>query len=77
MGLIWGITATYPHIREALAGWKGPVTIATKSHGADEATTRLHVEEALREIGREQLDIVHIHGKIDVCSKNGTIDPNG
>lgn len=53
---------TYPHVREALAGWKGPVTIATKSHGADGATARLHVEEALRELGREQMDIVLIHG---------------
>lgn len=53
---------TYPHIREALVGWQGPVTIASKSHGADGATVRLHVEEALRELGREQLDIFHIHG---------------
>lgn len=53
---------TYPHIREALAGWQGAVTIASKTHGADGTTARLHVEEALRELGREQLEIVHIHG---------------
>ncbi len=53
---------TYPHIREALKGWHGDVTIATKTHAADAATAREHVELALRELGRERLDIVHIHG---------------
>jgi aryl-alcohol dehydrogenase-like predicted oxidoreductase len=53
---------TYPHIREGLAGWSGPVTIVSKTHAADAATARSHVEEALRELGRDRLDIVHIHG---------------
>ena len=53
---------TYPLIRAALAGWQGQVTIASKTHAADAATARLHVEEALRELKREQLDIVHLHG---------------
>jgi len=53
---------SYPHIRSGLAGWQGQVTIASKTHAADAATARTHVEEALRELGREQLDIVHIHG---------------
>ncbi|GFE62038.1 aldo/keto reductase [Geobacter sp. AOG2] len=53
---------TYPHVREGLAGWRGEVTIATKTHAADAATARGHVEQALRELGREQLDIVHLHG---------------
>jgi predicted aldo/keto reductase-like oxidoreductase len=53
---------TYPHVREALHGWQGEVTIATKTHAADAATARGHVESALRELGREQVDIVHIHG---------------
>jgi len=53
---------TYPHVREGLDGWRGEVTIATKTHAADAATARGHVEQALRELGRERLDIVHIHG---------------
>lgn len=53
---------TYPHIREALKDWRGEVTIATKTHTADAATARLHVELALTELGLEQLDIVHVHG---------------
>lgn len=53
---------TYPHIKAGLAGWQGQVTIASKTHAADRTTARMHVEEALRELGREQLDVVHIHG---------------
>jgi predicted aldo/keto reductase-like oxidoreductase len=53
---------TYPHIREGLTGWRGPVTIVSKTHAADAATARLHVDEALRELGRDRLDIVHLHG---------------
>jgi aryl-alcohol dehydrogenase-like predicted oxidoreductase/NAD-dependent dihydropyrimidine dehydrogenase PreA subunit len=52
---------TYAHLRAGLSGWKGPVTIASKTHAADAATARLHVEEALRELDRDQLDIVHLH----------------
>ena len=69
-GLEQGITTidtaalyeTYPHIRAALTGFSGETVIITKTHGADAATARNHVETALRELGRDYLDIVHIHG---------------
>jgi predicted aldo/keto reductase-like oxidoreductase len=53
---------TYPHIRAALQGYSGEVFIASKTHAQDAATARAHVERALRELGRERLDIVHLHG---------------
>lgn len=53
---------TYPHIREALQGYRGEVYIATKTHADNAAEARRHVERALRELGVEQLDIVHLHG---------------
>ena len=53
---------TYDHIREALNGWRGEVTIATKTHATDPAVVREHMELALRELGRERLDIVLLHG---------------
>ena len=53
---------TYAHIREALEGWRDEVIIATKTHATDPAIAREHVELALKELRREQLDIVHIHG---------------
>jgi len=53
---------TYPYIRAALDGFAGTVHIASKTHASDAATARLHVEEALRALGRERLDIVHLHG---------------
>lgn len=52
----------YPHIREGVAGWKGPLTIASKTHAADPVTARRHVEEALTALALERLDIVHLHG---------------
>lgn len=53
---------SYSHIRAALDGYAGEVLIASKTHAADAATARQHVEKALRELGREHLDIVHLHG---------------
>ena len=53
---------TYPHIRAALDGYRGEVYIATKTHAPDATLTRVHVERALRGLGRERLDIVHLHG---------------
>jgi aryl-alcohol dehydrogenase-like predicted oxidoreductase/Pyruvate/2-oxoacid:ferredoxin oxidoreductase delta subunit len=53
---------TYPHLRAGLEGYTGPVTIASKTHAPDGATARAHVERALKELGLERLDIVHLHG---------------
>ncbi|PLX75905.1 MAG: aldo/keto reductase, partial [Desulfuromonas sp.] len=40
---------------------QGEVLIATKTHAPDVATARTHIEKALHELGRERLDIVHLH----------------
>jgi predicted aldo/keto reductase-like oxidoreductase len=53
---------TYPHLRAGLDGYDGPVTIASKTHAPDGATARAHVERALKELGRERIDIIHMHG---------------
>ncbi len=53
---------TYPYIREALAGFRGKASIVTKTNAQDAPTARQHVEKALRELGLERLDIVHLHG---------------
>jgi len=53
---------TYPYIRRALEGFSGTVHIASKTHAADAKTAREHVEEALRALGRDCLDVVHLHG---------------
>jgi uncharacterized protein len=53
---------TYPHIRAALAGFGGEVVIATKTHANSAEVARSHVERALRELGVETLDMVHLHG---------------
>lgn len=52
---------TYPHIREGLRGFSGEVVIASKTHAGTAADARSHVERALRELGRERLDMVHVH----------------
>lgn len=52
---------TYTHIRQALEGFSGDVVIATKTHAATADDARSHVLRALRELGRDRLDIVHIH----------------
>jgi len=52
---------TYGHVREGLKGFNGEVTVITKTHAADAATVRAHVERGLKELGRERLDVVHCH----------------
>lgn len=53
---------TYSHVRKGLEGFTGPVVIASKTHAPDGPTARAHVENALRELGRERIDIIHMHG---------------
>jgi uncharacterized protein len=53
---------TYPHIKKALDGFSGEVVIATKTHANTAELARAHVERALSELGRERLEIVHLHG---------------
>jgi aryl-alcohol dehydrogenase-like predicted oxidoreductase len=53
---------TYAHIRTALDGFRGEVLIASKTHASDAATARRHLEKALRELGRDHVDIFLLHG---------------
>jgi uncharacterized protein len=52
---------TYVHVRAGLEGYGGEVVVASKTHAPSAALARLHVEGALRQMGRERLDIVHLH----------------
>ncbi|NLV25069.1 MAG: 4Fe-4S binding protein [Deltaproteobacteria bacterium] len=52
---------TYGHIRAAVDGLRGELFIASKTHATDAATARSHLERALREMGREYVDIFHLH----------------
>jgi predicted aldo/keto reductase-like oxidoreductase len=57
---------TYEHIARGLKGWTGPVTLATKTHAkTDRALAEKHVETALRELGRDTIDIMLCH-----CARN-------
>lgn len=52
---------TFGHIRAALKGYHGSCHLASKTHASDPKLARQHVEQALRELGVECLDIVHVH----------------
>lgn len=52
---------TYAHVRAGFEGFSGAVTVVTKTHAPDAPTARAHVERGLKELGRERLDIVHVH----------------
>jgi predicted aldo/keto reductase-like oxidoreductase len=49
-------------LREGLKGFTGEVLVASKTHANSAEAARAHVERALKELGRERLDIVHLHG---------------
>jgi len=53
---------TYAHVKESIRGYSGEVLIASKTHAADAAGARKHVETALREMGIERLDVLLLHG---------------
>ncbi len=52
---------SYSHIKEALKGWKGNVVIASKSHERDYKNMQDAVEEALRDMKINYVDIFHLH----------------
>jgi aryl-alcohol dehydrogenase-like predicted oxidoreductase/NAD-dependent dihydropyrimidine dehydrogenase PreA subunit len=52
---------TYAHVRAGLEGYSGEVVVASKTHAPSAALARQHVEGALRQLGRERLEIVHLH----------------
>lgn len=53
---------TFEHVGEGLRGYSGEVMVASKTHAAEGATAREHVETALRKIGLERLDVLLLHG---------------
>jgi len=53
---------TFAHVREGIKGYTGEVMVASKTHAADAATAREHVEAALRDIDLERLDVLLLHG---------------
>jgi aryl-alcohol dehydrogenase-like predicted oxidoreductase len=53
---------TYEHIARGLRGFNGTVTVATKTHAQkDGATAQEHIEKALKELGRDRIDIMLCH----------------
>lgn len=61
---------TYEHIARGIKGFGGALTIATKTQaGKDGAMAREHVDKALRELGRDRLDIMLCH-----CARSAFTD---
>ncbi|MGD8353170.1 MAG: aldo/keto reductase [Pseudomonadota bacterium] len=52
---------TFAHVREGIRDRGSEVMVASKTHAADASTAREHVITALREIGRDRLDILLLH----------------
>ncbi|MGQ9607888.1 MAG: aldo/keto reductase [bacterium] len=68
---------SYPHIREALKEWNGDVVIASKSHERDYKNMQDAVEEALRDIKIDCIDIFHLHlirSKEDFLGRKGALE---
>jgi aryl-alcohol dehydrogenase-like predicted oxidoreductase/NAD-dependent dihydropyrimidine dehydrogenase PreA subunit len=55
------IYGSYPHIRQALEGYRGEVVIASKSAAKSYRKMEEAVREACRELGRETIDIFLMH----------------
>jgi predicted aldo/keto reductase-like oxidoreductase len=57
---------TYEHLAQGLKGWRGEVTLATKTHAkADRALAEKHIESARTALDRDVIDIMLCH-----CARN-------
>ncbi len=68
---------SYPHIKEALKGWKGDIVIASKSHERDYKNMQDAVEEAIRDMEIDHVDIFHLHlirSKEDFLGRQGALE---
>lgn len=52
---------TYRYIRKGLAGWSGNVVLASRSYDYTFSGMQERVEKALRELGRDYIDIFMLH----------------
>lgn len=71
------IYQTYPHIRWALERFTGNVVIATKSMAAGYREMQDSVTKALGALGRDQLEIVHLHAARDsnpLVNRSGALE---
>ena len=67
---------TYPHVRQGIEGF-GDVVIASKSPVKDAGQMREDVEMCLRELGRDTIDIFHLHlvrSHEDMKEREGALD---
>ncbi|MEW6622677.1 MAG: aldo/keto reductase [Bacillota bacterium] len=63
---------TYDYIKHALKGFRGDAVIATKSLAVDYNGMKRSIENALRSLDREVIDIFHLHAaraSVDVFDK--------
>ena len=62
---------TYPHLRRALDNYHGEVVITSKSTAADYAGMEAAIQEALKELKRDYIDIFLLHAaRVDECPIN-------
>ncbi len=63
--------ATYPYIRRAIEGIKNKVVITTKSYAYTAEDMRGSLEEALRSINRDYIDIFLLHEQESILTMKG------
>lgn len=62
---------TYPYIREAIKGFKNDVIIASKSYDYTYEGMRQSIEEALKELNRDYIDIFMLHEQESALTLRG------
>ncbi|MDK2883398.1 MAG: hypothetical protein PWP58_1734 [Bacillota bacterium] len=62
---------TYRYIRKGLAGWSGNVVLASRSYDYTFSGMQKRVEKALRELGRDYIDIFMLHEQESRLTLNG------
>ena len=68
------IYGTYPYIREAVKNFKNDIIIVSKSYDYTYEGMRKSIEEALKELGRDYIDIFMLHEQESALTLKGHAD---
>lgn len=70
-------TTSERHIGKAISGWQGGLILATKSASRNRNRIASHLQQSLKQLGVESIDLYQFHSVSDFNTLDMVLDPNG